>query len=86
VLVWGIVPTGMEFFEKESMDSLIAQMEGVWQILAKKGIDIEHLLTRSLLSPATCCLVNPDKEKTVDKAFALINHLSEVLKEKYRLS
>jgi hypothetical protein len=68
------------------MDSLIAQMEGVWQILGKKGIDIEHLLTRSLLSPATCCLVNPDKEKTVEKAFERINHLSEVLKERYGLS
>ena len=86
VLVWGIVPTGMEFFEKESHDSLIAQMEGVWQILGKKGIDIEHMLTQSLLSPATCCLVNPDKEKTVENAFASINRLSEILKEKYRLN
>ena len=86
VLVWGIVPTGTEFFEKENIDSLIAQMEGVWQILGKRGIDIEHLLTRSQLSPATCCLVNPDKEKTVEKAFALINHLSQVLKEKYGIN
>jgi hypothetical protein len=83
VLVWGIVPTGMEFFDKENMDSLIAQMQGVWQILGKKGIDIEHMLTRSLLSPATCCLVNPDKEKTVEKAFERIKHLSQVLREKY---
>ncbi len=85
MLVWGIVPTGTEFFEKESINSLIAQMEGVWQILGKKGIDIEHMLTKSMLSPATCCLVNPDKEKTVEKAFASINNLSEILKEKYRL-
>jgi len=84
-LVWGIVPTGMEFFAKETLDSLIAQLEGVWQILGRKGIDIEYLLNRSLLSPATCCLVNPDKEKTVENAFALINHLSKVLKEKHGL-
>ena len=76
----------MEFFEKESHESLIAQMEGVWQILGKKGIDIEYMLTQSLLSPATCCLVNPDKEKTVENAFASINHLSEILKEKYGLN
>jgi len=86
VLVWGIVPTGMEIFEKESPDSLIAQMESVWQILGKKGIDIETMLTQSLLSPATCCLVNPDKEKTVENAFVSIKHLSEILKEKYGLN
>ena len=85
VLVWGIVPTGVEFFEKENMDSLIAQLVGVWQILGKKGIDIDHLLTRSLLSPATCCLVNPDKEKTVEKAFEFVNQLSTELKGKYRI-
>jgi hypothetical protein len=44
------------------------------------------MLTQSLLSPATCCLVNPDKEKTVENAFASINHLSEILKEKYGLN
>jgi hypothetical protein len=86
VLVWGIVPTGIELFEKESHESLIAQMEGVWQIMGKKGVDIEHMLTQSLLSPATCCLVNPDKEKTVENAFISINHLSQILKEKYHLN
>ena len=86
VLVWGIVPTGIEFFEKESHASLIEQMEGVWKILGKKGVDIEYLLTKSLLSPATCCLVNPDKEKTVENAFISINHLSQILKEKYHLN
>ena len=86
VLVWGIVPTGAELFEMESHDSLIAQMEGVWQILGKRGVDIETMLTQSLLSPATCCLVNPDKEKTVENAFVSIKHLSEILKEKYRLN
>jgi len=86
VLVWGIVPTGMEFFEKESMDSLIAQLEGVWQILGKKDIDMEYLLSRSLLSPATCCLVNPDREKTVEKAFEFVNQLSGALKERHRLA
>jgi hypothetical protein len=42
-------------------------------------------LSRSLLSPATCCLVNPDGEKTVEAAFEMIRRLSEQLREKYRL-
>jgi len=51
--------------------------------LAARGIDRELLVTRGMLSPATCCLVNPDIERTVEKSFAVINELSQRLKEKY---
>jgi hypothetical protein len=44
------------------------------------------MLAQSLLSPATCCLVNPDIEKTVEKGFATVKRLSEALREKYGLS
>jgi hypothetical protein len=30
-----------------------------------------------LISPATCCLVNQDKERTVEKAFQLTQNLYE---------
>jgi len=40
---------------------------------------------RSLLSPATCCLINPDKEKTVEKAFQLTKDLSTHLRNQYKL-
>ncbi|MCJ7683850.1 MAG: hypothetical protein MUO68_06105 [Desulfobacteraceae bacterium] len=55
-------------------------------MLGKNGIDLEFLLSRSMLSPATCCLVNPDGEKTVEKAFKMIKQLSERLRVKYELS
>ncbi len=83
VIVWGIVPTGFETFEKENIPSLILRLEEVWSTLSKKGIDTGFLLERSLLSPATCCLVNPDREKTVEKAFETIKLLSEELRGKY---
>jgi len=85
VLVWGIVPTGFEIFAKENMETLTAQLESVWQTLAKKGIDINHMLKRSMLSPATCCLVNPDQEKTVESAFSIVQKLSRTLRDKYKL-
>jgi len=83
IIVWGIVPTGFEAFEKENIPSLIQRLEETWQTLAKNGIDLSHLLGKSLLSPATCCLVNPDKEKTVEKAFETIKLISGELREKY---
>ncbi len=86
VLVWGIVPTNFEPFENENMDSLENRLEALWSELSKKGIDREFLFSRSLLSPATCCLVNPDGEKTVEKAFKTIIDLSDRLREKYGLA
>ncbi len=85
VLSWGIVPTNFEPYEKESIDSLEAMLEDVWARLFAKGIDRDLLFANSLLSPATCCLVNPDIEKTVEKGFATVKHLSERLREKYGL-
>ncbi|MGD8367640.1 MAG: hypothetical protein PVG78_08360 [Desulfobacterales bacterium] len=82
-VVWGIVPTNFEPFEKESLVSVQARLEEVWQVLGKRGVDRDLLLSRSLLSPATCCLVNPDREKTVERAFAMIRELSRRLREKH---
>ena len=86
VLVWGIVPTNFEPFEEENMVSLENRLEEIWSVLGKNGIDLEFLLSRSMLSPATCCLVNPDGEKTVEEAFKMIKQLSERLRGKYELS
>ncbi|MFV0436871.1 MAG: hypothetical protein ACK5PS_05700 [Desulfopila sp.] len=86
VLVWGIVPTGYELFARESLDFLVMKLEGIWRHLTTKGIDLQQILSQGMLSPATCCLVNPDKGQTVNHAFALVNHLSRTLREKYRLA
>ena len=84
-LVWGIVPTNIEPFEKENVDSLQERLEKIWDTLGRSGIDLEFLLSRSMLSPATCCLVNPDGEKTVEEAFTTVRRLSVKLRDKYRL-
>jgi hypothetical protein len=83
VIVWGIVPTGLDAFSHEEIPSLIQRLEGIWTKLWQKGIDRERLISRSMLSPATCCLVNPDKERTVERAFAAVKQVAEALKNKY---
>ena len=85
VIVWGIVPTGLEAFEKEETPSMIQRLENVWKILGSKGIDRQQMIARSMLSPATCCLVNPDRERTVERAFSAVNQISYRLREKYKL-
>jgi hypothetical protein len=85
VLAWGIVPTNAEPFASENIDSLADQLESAWRELAAKGVDLDQLLAQSLISPATCCLVNPDIERTVEAGFAMVARLSARLREKYRL-
>ncbi|MDI6796431.1 MAG: hypothetical protein QMD09_05785 [Desulfatibacillaceae bacterium] len=86
VLCWGIVPTNFEPFLAETIENLEARMISLWDALAGKGIDRDFLLSRSLLSPATCCLVNPDGEKTVNQAFTLVRNLSASLRERFGLA
>jgi hypothetical protein len=85
VIVWGIVPTNFEPFQEESVDSLEKRLTEIWETLDSKGIDPAFLLSRSMLSPATCCLINPDGEKTVEAAFDVLKRLSERLREKHGL-
>jgi hypothetical protein len=61
-------------------------LETFWGDLSRKGVDYEKLLRQSLLAPATCNLLNPDKEKTVEKAFEILQELSRKIREKYHLS
>lgn len=86
ILIWGMVPTNFEPFELESMDSLESRLVELWRNLDRKGIDLSFLLSRSMLSPATCCLVNPDGTATVEKAFGVTQALSRRLRERFRLS
>jgi hypothetical protein len=85
VLIWGIVPTNFEPFASETVVSLEQRLLTLWESLGRQGIDRDYLLARSMLSPATCCLVNPDFEKTVEEAFRVTKALSDRLRERFRL-
>ncbi|MGQ9652590.1 MAG: hypothetical protein ACUVXD_00835 [Thermodesulfobacteriota bacterium] len=85
VLVWGIVPTNFEPFSREDLQGLQRRLYDIWDALARRGIDREMILSRGLLSPATCCLVNPDRERTVEQAFGVVRRLSEEMRERHDL-
>ncbi len=83
IISWGIVPTYFEEFSKEDVKSIASRLEDMWKVLERKGIDRERIVGQSLLAPATCNLLNPDKTTTVEKSFSLLNELSSYLKERY---
>jgi len=82
VISWGIVPTYTELLERESIDSLMGRLETFWKELFAKGVDPAILARQSLLAPATCNLMNPDREKTVEKAFEMLKELSRRIRER----
>lgn len=86
VIAWGVVPTSSEPFSENSLETLTQIFLDLFERLEKKGLEKEYLLSRSLLSPATCCLINQDGDETVEAAFALTAGLSHRLKEIYNLA
>jgi hypothetical protein len=81
MISWGIVPTYFEEFSKEDVKSIALRLEGMWGVLERSGVDRERIVRQSLLAPATCNLLNPDRTVTVEKSFSLLNELSLYLKE-----
>jgi hypothetical protein len=83
MISWGIVPTYFEEFSREDVESIAGRIESMWHVMEEKGIDRERIVQNSLLAPATCNLMNPDKTVTVEKSFDLLASVSDHLKEKY---
>ncbi len=50
------------------------------------GIEKDELLDRSWLAPSRCCLVNPDRTRSVEQSFRLLREIAEHFKIKYHLS
>ncbi len=85
VIGWGMVPANYDEFYSTELGSLMDMLENFWETLEKAGISREYLLPRSLLMPATCALVNPDKHETVEKCYDSLRELSFRVRNKYLL-
>ena len=85
VVGWGIVPANYDDFHGSTLDDLADRLERLWDRLEQGGLPRERVLAQSLLLPATCALVNPDREKTVDACYDVLRRLSRRVREKYGL-
>jgi hypothetical protein len=78
-IAWGAVPTHTHLLESESPRSLADRLLVLWDKLREEGLEEETIAGRSLLTPATCCLINPDLTATVEKAFAVVREVQDLL-------
>jgi len=82
-IAWGMVPTNFAEAEGEDLASLLDKTVSLWEGLAERGVDPELVFSRSLITPATCCLVNPDLTVTVERSFGLVSELSRELRSRF---
>jgi hypothetical protein len=78
-IAWGAVPTHTSLLESESPRNLADRLEVIWNKLEEEGMEREAITGGSLITPATCCLVNPDLTATVEKAFSVVKEVRELL-------
>jgi hypothetical protein len=82
VIAWGIVPTHTEILDSEIPENLADRLENLWSRVSEVGPDRQAVAGRSLITPATCCLVNPDLTDAVEKAFAYTREVADILKNR----
>jgi len=85
IVGWGIVPANYDDYRASDLQGLLDQLEGLWDVLERGGLGREYLLPRSLLLPATCALVDPDREATVEACYELLRELSQRVRDRYAL-
>ncbi len=85
VIGWGIVPANYEEYRSTDLGNLMDHLERLWDTLEAGGLPREEILPRSLLLPATCALVNPDKGATVEACYELLRELSRRVRDRYGL-
>ncbi len=83
IIGWGLIPANYDEFKKENIEGLIHHIEGLWKDLVNVGFDLDELISKSILMPATCALLNPDEFKTVEDAYLWLKDVSHRLREKY---
>lgn len=79
-ICWGIVPTNAPDLEGWDAESLAGRLRNTWRELAGHGLPEGSLAERALITPATCCLVNPDRTASVEKAFELTREVAGLLR------
>lgn len=84
IIAWGIVPSVFEDFEDETVQKAIDRIESLWDALDKKGISREVLVPQGMIMPATCSLINPDGDATVEKSYDTLIEVAHQLRSRYK--
>jgi methionine synthase II (cobalamin-independent) len=82
-IAWGLVPNMEDQIAKETVGTLLKRFEGALEKLSGKGLDIDLVLERSLITPQ-CGLGGLDTLKA-EKVLELLNGTVGAIRERYGL-
>jgi methionine synthase II (cobalamin-independent) len=80
MLAWGVVPTSVKIRE-QSVESLVAQLEKVMDVLASKGIDKKLIAEQAIVTPS--CGTGSMDPGDAEKVFEMLSGMSKAMKAKY---
>ena len=82
-IAWGLIPNMEDQIAKETVGTLLQRFEGYMDMLYRKGMDLDLLLERSLITPQ-CGLGGLD-EANAERVLDLLNGTVEAIRQRYRL-
>lgn len=82
-VAWGIIPSSDEAIEAETVESLVARLESLFDRLEEKGLNRQKAARQSLITPQ--CGLGLVEPKNVEKVLDLLKGVSEEMKKRYDL-
>jgi len=98
VISWGIVSTDSSALSTQTPEKLSSILSDYWKVISDNtGLSLEEIAEQALIAPARCCLrdiasettgkceIPNVEEKIVEKAFAFLQEISQILQQRYGL-
>jgi len=82
-IAWGLIPNMEDQIAKETVGSLLQRFEKYMDMLYRKGMDLDLVLERSLITPQ-CGLGGLD-EANAERVLELLQGTVEAIRQRYRL-
>lgn len=82
-IAWGLIPNMEDQITKETVGSLLQRFERYMDMLYRKGMDLDLLLERSLITPQ-CGLGGLDETKA-ERVLELLTGTVDAIRQRYRL-
>lgn len=80
-IAWGIVPNSDEAVEKETVETIVAKLESLFDKLEEKGINRKKAAHQSMITPQ--CGLSGLTPENANKVFDLLDGVSKEMKRRY---